>query len=84
MGSKGAFNSRKVLNEIEKMSKAFPGKTIVIYCIDTDQMDREYSDNQLFEEIKAFCKSNQYELIWFFRDVEDVYLGRQVNGTTYR
>ena len=32
-----------------------------------------------FEDIKKYCKTHAYELVFFCRDVEEVYLGKRVN-----
>ena len=36
---------------------------------------------QLLEEIKAFCEQQDYDLVLFNKDVEDVYWGQQVKNT---
>ena len=31
------------------------------------------------EKAKKYCKEHEYEFVWFCKDVEDVYLGKQVD-----
>lgn len=79
MRTKTKYNSKVVQKEIADKRKAFKGETIVIYCIDTDCIDKEYEVKALFDNINNYCKVNNYELAWFCIDVEDVYLGKQVS-----
>lgn len=52
---------------------------MVIYFIDLDDYDTNYETKKLFEDIKKYCKTHAYELVFFCRDVEEVYLGKRVN-----
>lgn len=78
METKSKYNSRKVLGEIEKRTKCYKGKTKVIYCVDTDAYESNYGQKKEFDDIKSFCEKNNYDLIWFCHDVEEVFLGKQV------
>ena len=44
-----------------------------------DDHDTNYETKKLFEDIKKYCKTHAYELVFFCRDVEEVYLGKRVN-----
>ena len=78
MGSKSNYSSRKVVNEVRSLSLGYRGETRVIYFIDTDRIDIDPEQKQLFEKIEQYCQNNGYELVFFCRDVEDVFHGRQV------
>lgn len=85
METKSKYNSRKVLGEIEKLTKAYKdhahGETKVIYCIDTDAYESNYEQKKELDNIKGFCGKSGYDLIWFCHDVEEVFLGKQVENS---
>lgn len=78
--SKSMYASPKKQKEIEKYTKAYPGETKVIYFIDTDDFDTNYETEKLLEEIKKYCEMHAYEMVFFCRDVEEVYLGNRINN----
>lgn len=79
MNTKSKYCSKDVLREINTKSKAFTiGETRVIYCIDTDQYERNMEHEQEFRNISRYCEKNHYDLIWFCHDVEEVFLGKRV------
>ena len=51
----------------------------VIYCFDCDKQDSKEDDRKFLEKAKKYCKEHEYEFVWFCKDVEDVYLGKQVD-----
>ncbi len=79
LGSKTKFNDKGKLKEIEKYTKSFPGNTEVIYFIDYDDGDTSAITLDLFNRIKNFCETKGYYFVYFVKDVEDVYLGKQVS-----
>ena len=79
MNSKTRYNSNKVREEIRKQSG--PKDTHVIYCIDTDKFDTSPEDKTLLEKIRQYCDSQEYDFVFFCRDVEDVYCGGSVPDT---
>lgn len=80
MGTKTKYQSRDVLREIMRRTKAFTiGQTKVIYCIDTDHYEKNSEHASAFSDIKRFCEENNYDLIWFCHDVEEVFLGRKIS-----
>ena len=82
MNSKSRYNSKDVLREIHKMTLSFSiGKTQVIYCIDTDQYEKNANHAKELEGISLFCKEQNYDLIWFCHDVEEVFLGQCVSDS---
>jgi len=66
-------------------------KSVVIYCFDCDDYDTKADDKTFLEDIQEFCKKKnneenkqkswkvKYEFVWFCKDIERVYLGKEVN-----
>lgn len=84
MNGKSRYKDNKILKEIRNYIKTAENRkisTTVIYCIDTDNYDTVPEDCQLNKEIKAFCKRNNYELVWFCRTIEEVFLHRIVDSS---
>ena len=52
--------------------------TKVIYCFDCDDYDSNPVDKEFIEKTQEFCKANNYEYVWFCKDIERVYLGKKV------
>ena len=46
---------------------------------DCDKQDSKEDDRKFLEKAKKYCKEHEYEFVWFCKDVEDVYLGKQVD-----
>ena len=51
--------------------------TKVIYCFDCDDYDSNPVDKEFLEKTQEFCKANNYEYVWFCKDIERVYLGKK-------
>lgn len=85
METKSKYNSRKVLGDIEKLTKTYKdyahGETKVIYCIDTDAYELNFEQKKELKEIKRFCETNGYDFVWFCHDVEEVFLGHRVENS---
>lgn len=45
---------------------------------DCDDYDIQNDDKKFLEEVKVFCDKKGYELVWFCKDIEQVYLKRKV------
>lgn len=79
MNTKSKYNSKDVLREIDKKAKAFTiGETKVIYCVDTDQYEKNIEHATELNNIHQYCEENHYDLIWFCHDVEEVFCGQKV------
>ena len=51
-------------------------------CIDCDRYDSDPKDRQFLEEAEEYCHNVQNTfLIWFCRDVEDVFHGHRVTDS---
>lgn len=82
MGTKTKYQSKDVLKEILYKIKAFTiGQTKVIYCIDTDEFEKNTEHEKAFQEIKQFCEKSGYDLIWFCHDVEEVFWGKRISDS---
>lgn len=82
MNTKSRYASKDVLKEIEKKSKAFViGETKIIYCVDTDQYEKNIDHTKELDNISQYCEDNHYDLIWFCHDVEEVFLGQKVSDS---
>ncbi len=82
MKSKSKYNSKDVMREIDKKSRAFTfGETKVIYCIDTDQCEKNIDHIKELKAISQYCEEKGYDLIWFCHDVEEVFLGKRVSDS---
>lgn len=82
MNAKSKYNAKDVIRDIDKKSKAFTiGETKVIYCIDTDQYERNADHAKELNDINQYCEKNQYDLVWFCHDVEEVFWGQRVSDS---
>lgn len=79
MNSKSRYNSKNIVREIVQKKKAFViGETRVIYFIDTDQYEKNPDHARELNEISRFCEDNDFDLVWFCHDVEEVFLGHKI------
>lgn len=75
---KGNYNKKKKREEINKNIAKYDGPTHVFMCYDIDNQNKpSYSLNPLIEK---YAEENGYELIWFYEDIEQVYLGESVSN----
>lgn len=56
----------------------------VIYCFDCDNFDTNAEDENFLKNAKQYCEENGYEFVWFCRDIEQVYIGKQVEKSQKR
>ena len=82
LGSKTKYSDRKIQTKIAQLKKDFNGETSVIYFIDTDEDTIKPEDSKLLDNIKAFCIKQEYDLVLFNRDIEDVYWGKQCDDSS--
>lgn len=77
---KGKYRNKKLLEEIKRDQKTLPAgsSSDVVYFIDTDKYDSDADDQRLNDEIQEFCRIRGYKLVWFCRDVEEVFLHKTV------
>ena len=80
MTTKSKYNAKDVQREIEQKIKAFTiGKSRVIYCIDTDQYEKDSNHANELKNVMQYCEDNNFDLIWFCHDVEEVFLGEKIS-----
>lgn len=77
---KSKYNSKSVLSEI-KDKKSKIKDSIVIYAFDTDAIDSNSNDIKLTALIESYCNINNHSFIWFYRDIEEVFLHQSVDNT---
>jgi len=82
MNGKGHFKTPKAENEINRLIKHFNAaagnKTMVIYCLDCDDYANNIKDKTFLENAEQYCQDHGYHLVWFCRDIEEVFLGHTV------
>lgn len=87
LGGKGNYKKGSIIKKIDKLIERYyrfhmnENKTHVIYCIDVDdtsQTSTSEENKRINNEIKSFCKKKNYELVWFNRTIEEVFLGRVI------
>lgn len=82
MGTKTKYNSKEVLKEIKQKKSMFShGSNMVIYCIDTDQYEKNPNHKKEYDEIQKYCEHENYEMVWFCHDVEEVFIGYKVSDS---
>ncbi len=85
MDGKGKYQKKE--REISSLIKQYTNasknnatrKSVVIYCFDCDNYDTKYEDRIFLDTAKKYCDSHGYEFVWFYEDIECVYLGRRVD-----
>lgn len=84
MDGKSNYRSASVRTKIEDYTSKYSrnGRTVVFYCIDTDNFDIDPVRKKEFETIQDYCQKNDHEFIWFCRDIEEVYWGERVKSNT--
>lgn len=80
MDGKTKYNKKE--KEIEKLMNQYnkTGISRVLYCFDCDEYDCSTEAQKFLEKVKDYCKNNNYEFIWFCKDIERVYLHRKVEN----
>lgn len=85
MDGKGNFNTSKIERKISKFKKEYSvanseSTTYVLYCLDYDKYDSNPEDRAFLINAKQYCDNEEHRrFVWFCRDVEDVFLGKQVD-----
>ncbi len=86
MCGKGNYNSSGVRKKISKFFSMYDGaaknnRSKVIYCFDCDNYDKKSEDAIFLDKVKKYCEENDYEFVWFCKDIEQVYLGHSVSDS---
>lgn len=78
--SKTKYNDKGIKRKIERKIKDFSEATIV-YCLDSDDIFVNPETAVLNKRIEEYCKLEGYRIVWFCRDIEEVFLHRRVGST---
>ena len=86
MGGKYRYNSSTVSNKINSCQKQFAAssknnQSHVIICVDCDNYKTNPKDAEFLKEIESYCNKKASQLVWFCKDIEEVYLGEQIPNT---
>lgn len=84
MDGKGNYDSRKTVKTIADYIRQYHAASennasVVIYCFDCDDFDSNPADQEFLKTVQKYCKDRQYQFAWFCRDIEHVYLGKQIS-----
>ncbi len=82
LNGKGNYNKRAVLKEIKEKIGPYKDTSEVVYCIDIDKQNANPEVQKINQDIIAFCESNNYKLVWFCKNIEEVFLGRSIPNTS--
>lgn len=80
LGGKQNYNNAKIVDRIKNQSainSSYDVFTVVIYFIDTDSIAKEYKPGSFFYNICEYCSNNGYELVWYCKNAENVFLGKE-------
>lgn len=85
----GRGNYKKKEKEIQSLISQYKAaskknQSKVIYCFDCDNFDTNAEDENFLKNAKQYCEENGYEFVWFCRDIEQVYIGKQVEKSQKR
>lgn len=53
----------------------------VIFCFDCDDYDSKPEDAEFLVNAINYCNEKGYEVVWFCKDIERVYLGKKVDDS---
>ena len=81
MGGKYKYKTKE--KEIQTLIRQFSigskdNESYVFYVVDCDDYDSNPRDASFLEEIEDYCNQHNYNLIWFCKDVEQVYINKKV------
>ena len=79
LGGKQHYKDKKIANKIRNLENMFKsynknGKTVTIYFIDTDSIEKEYKLGSFYKNLCDYINEKGYELVWFCKNAENVFL----------
>ena len=83
MDGKHNYNAERLIDRIEnerKMFRSLGGDAICIYVVDTDSEGDAFEKGSYFDNLRSFCEKRGYELAWMCRNIEEVFLGKEVHS----
>ena len=81
MDGKGKYKNKE--REIRNYRSQYAATTKnnrseVIYCFDCDDYDSKPEDAAFLNNVRKYCNEKGYDFIWFYKDIEHVYLGKRI------
>lgn len=76
MNGKGNYDN--VESKIRELIKQYDGVHKVIYFFDIDNTNLNYDQEELNNNINEYCKSRNYEVVWYNKTIEDVLIGKVI------
>ena len=76
------YKSNKIKQRIKNQiaaNKSYDVHTVVILCIDTDSTKQNFEPGSFFYNVREYCQKYNYELVWYCKNVENVFLGKEAN-----
>ena len=49
---------------------------IIRYYFDCDDYDSKPDDRRFLREAKQYCDNKSYEFVWFYKNIEQLYIGK--------
>jgi hypothetical protein len=83
MDGKGNYNKRNIKQNIQDKCIGFKEST-VIYAIDLDYYESNYQQKELNSKVKSYVEQMNYELVWFYPNIEHVLIGGDVDKSKKR
>ncbi len=81
MNGKNNYDSKSLIKKINRYINIYKNKeSIVLYGYDTDDIDTNYDHKKYDQKISEFCTKNGYKLVYFCRDIEEVFLNKRVDN----
>lgn len=86
MNGKGSYKNAKIEKEIKKDIREYKRESKtnisgVLCCLDCDDYDKKQEDYDFLETAKKYCADKGYEFVWFCKDIEHVYIGKQIDDS---
>lgn len=84
LNGKQHYKDKKILNNIANQTRMFASYnegaiTKTIYIMDTDSTNKIYEVGSYFHNVQKFCSDHGFELVWFCKNAENVFLGKEVD-----
>lgn len=80
-GGKHGYKIKSTKDQISRIVsyKSKGIKDTIIYVFDKDRSTYSYQDSNFVQNVEKYCNQNQYELIWFAKDIEDCLIGHRIS-----
>lgn len=83
MEGKGNYDKKAVKQAIDAYAIGFK-QAIVIYVIDLDNVELNMTQANLNNSIQVYCIQKDYQLIWFYPNIEFVLLNKDIDKSQKR